>query len=128
MAFYIKKEDFYPLIEHHIALMERLNEEIEFSIICFKIALNNKEIKELIRKTFRKTDIITNVKNYYFAFLPLTDYNGAFNLLSGINEFLGEENKEIIVSFGEDGNNGYQLLKKLSELIEEKLGVHIEFF
>ena len=48
-----------------------------------------------------------------------TDWNGATDLLSGIQQFLDQEAYDNIVTFPEDGEDSSTLIAKLREKVEE---------
>lgn len=128
MAIYFKEENLFPLLSHHIAVMERLDEDDhEFSIICFKMDISSREIEEILQKSLRKTDIVSNIGNFYIAFLPFTDYSGAYTLLSGINKFLNQPNLETISAYPEDGKNAFQILENFSAVLEDNFNSDFNF-
>ncbi len=115
-------QDLASLIDHHIALLERfgIRDEAPFSVIFFSLE-NRKEIDsvEIFQRILRQTDALFQVDNHFFVMLPGTDWNGATEVLSGIQEFLAQPAQDNIVSFPEDGDNANQLLRKLQNLIED---------
>jgi len=116
------KKDLNSLIDHHIALLERfgLSEEAPFTIIYFSLK-DRKEIDsiEIFQKILRQTDALFQVKNAFIVMLPGTDWNGATELLSGIQDFLDQSAQDNIVSFPDDGKSARILLRKLQDLIED---------
>ncbi len=48
-----------------------------------------------------------------------TDWNGAMEVLSGIQGFLDQEPSETIVSYPDDGTNAQILVKKLHDIVED---------
>ena len=110
------------LIDHHIALLERfgLQDEAPFSLIFFTLN-DRKEIEslELFKEILRRTDAIFNQDNHYVVMLAGTDWNGATEVLSGIQSFLDQEPHDNIVIYPEDGTTSEVLLKKLHETVEE---------
>jgi len=116
------KKDLASLIDHHIALLERfgISEEAPFSIIYFSL-LGREEVDsiEIFQKILRQTDALFQIENAFIVMLPGTDWNGATELLAGIQDFLDQGAQDNIVSFPEDGKNAKILLRKLQELIED---------
>lgn len=110
------------LIDHHIALLERfgIKEEAPFSLIFFSLH-DRKEIDnlEIFQRILRKTDALFSYKSDYVVMLTGTDWNGATDLLSGIQEFLDQKAYDNIVTFPEDGENSGALIAKLREKVEE---------
>lgn len=119
------KIDLTSLIDHHIALLERfgIKEEAPFSIIYFSLK-DRAEVDsiEIFQRILRQTDALFQVENAFAVMLPGTDWNGATELLSGIQDFLNQDPQDNIVSFPEDGDNGKILLRKLQNLIEDNNG------
>ena len=116
------KKDLISLVDHHIALLERfgITDEAPFSIVYF--SLDQKEEVdsiEIFQKILRQTDALFQVQNSFIVMLPGTDWNGATELLSGIQDFLDQKTQDNIVSFPEDGINAKVLLRKLQDLIED---------
>ena len=115
------KKDLVSLVDHHIALLERfgITDEAPFSIVYFSLE-NKKEVDsiEIFQKILRQTDALFQVKNSFIVMLPGTDWNGATELLSGIQDFLDQSPQDNIVTFPEDGKNAKILLRKLQDLIE----------
>lgn len=116
------KKDLVSLVDHHIALLERfgITDEAPFSIVYFSLE-NKEEVDsiEIFQKILRQTDALFQVKNSFVVMLPGTDWNGATELLSGIQDFLDQNAQDNIVTFPEDGKNAKILLRKLQELIED---------
>ena len=116
------KKDLISLVNHHIALLERfgITNEAPFSIIYFSLE-NREEVDsiEIFQKILRQTDALFQVQNSFVVMLPGTDWNGATELLSGIQDFLDQSTQDNIVTFPEDGKNAKILLRKLQDLIED---------
>lgn len=120
-----EKKDLISLIDHHIALLERfgISDEAPFSIIYFSLE-NKKEVDniEIFQKILRQTDALFQIKNYFIVMLPGTQWSGANELLTGIQEFLDQKNQDNIVTFPEDGDNAKTLMRKLQQLVEDNSG------
>ncbi len=116
------KKDLISLVNHHIALLERfgITDEAPFSIVYFSLE-NREEVDsiEIFQKILRQTDALFQVQNSFVVMLPGTDWNGATELLSGIQDFLDQSTQDNIVTFPEDGKNAKILLRKLQDLIED---------
>jgi hypothetical protein len=117
------------LIDHHIALLERfgIKDEAPFSLIFF--SLNEaKEIDnlELFQRILRKTDALFNHESDYVVMLAGTDWNGATELLSGIQQFLDQEPLDTIVCYPDDGQNSETLIRRLRETVEDYCNVSTE--
>lgn len=116
------KQNIESLVSYHIALLKRFDttEDDEFSVIYFN--LGNKKDRELatvFQKILRKTDALFQEKDDVVVMLPGTDWNGATELLSGIQEFLGQSLMDNVVTYPDDGNNAKDLLNKLGELVQD---------
>lgn len=116
------KTDLCSLIDHHIALLDRfgIKDEAPFSVMFFTLEDKSElESIEIFQKILRQTDALVQVDNHFIVMLPGTDWNGATEVLSGIQEFLGQEAKDNIVTYPEDGEEASEMLRKLENLIEE---------
>lgn len=117
------------LIEHHIALLERfgIKDEAPFSLIFFSLK-GRKEIDnlEIFQKILRKTDALFNEKSDYVVMLTGTDWNGATDLLSGIQSFLDQEPQDNIVTYPDDGEDAPTLIKKLRMVVEDNSNITSE--
>ncbi len=116
------KKDLISLVDHHIALLERfgITDEAPFSIIYFSLE-HKEEVDsiEIFQKILRQTDALFQVQNSFIVMLPGTDWNGATELLTGIQDFLDQKAQDNIVSFPEDGKKAKVLLRKLQDLIKD---------
>ncbi len=124
-----QKQDLVSLIDHHIALLERFKiaDEAPFSIVYFSlISASEVDTISVFKKILRQTDALFQSNNSFVVVLPGTDWSGATELLSGIQEFLDQSKQDNIVSFPEDGKEAKTLLKKLEELIEDNCSERIE--
>ena len=123
------KKDLASLVDHHIALLERfgISDEAPFSIIYFSLE-GREEVDsiEIFQKILRQTDALFQIENAFIVMLPGTDWNGATELLAGIQDFLDQSAQDNIVSFPEDGKNAKVLLRKLQELIEDNCDVIVK--
>jgi hypothetical protein len=124
------KKNLHSLIDHHIALLERfgIKDEAPFSLIFFSLE-NKKELDnvEIFRRILRQTDALFKIDKNFLVLLPGTDWNGATEVLAGIQEFLSQEPQDNVVSFPEDGENAEELLKKLETVVEDNTNEIITF-
>ena len=119
------KKNLTSLIDHHIALLDRfgITDEAPFSIVYFSLGKEeNSENMDTFKKILRQTDAIFKLKDDFVVMLPNTDWNGATDLLSGIQDFLDQSAQDNIVTFPDDGKKAKTLLRKLENLIEENHG------
>jgi len=116
------KKDLESLVNYHIALLERFgfSDEEPFSIIYF-LPGSNKEAQsvDMITKILRKTDALFKLDNAFVVLLTCSDWNGANELLAGIQDFLGQKICDNLVSYPEDGTDAKALLKRLESFIEK---------
>jgi hypothetical protein len=114
------------LIDHHIALLERfgIKDEVPFSLIFFSLE-ERKEVDslEMFKRILRRTDAIFNHNNHYVVMLTGTDWNGATEVLSGIQSFLDQEPFDNVVTYPEDGLDSKALLQKMYTLVEENCNI-----
>lgn len=123
------KQDIHSLVNHHIALLKRFNisEDDEFSIIYFNIGdKKEEELTAIFQRILRQTDALFQEDNHMIAMLPGTDWNGATELLSGIQEFLGQSLLDNIVTYPDDGEDANKLLSKLNGFIKDNCNIKIK--
>jgi hypothetical protein len=124
------KKNIHALIDHHIALLERfgIKDEAPFSLIYFSLD-KKKELDnvEIFKRILRQTDALFKIDKSFVVLLPGTDWNGATEVLAGIQEFLSQEPQDNVVSFPEDGENSETLLKKLETIIEDNTNEIVTF-
>ena len=116
------KKDLVSLVDYHIALLERLglSDEEPFSIIYF-LPGSNKEAQsvDMIKKILRQTDALFELDDAFVILLTGSDWNGASELLAGIQDFLGQKIHDNLVSYPEDGTDAKGLFEKLEKFIEK---------
>lgn len=123
-----EKQNILSLVDHHIALLNRfdITEDDEFSIIYFSLeGKNDKELSVVFQKILRRTDALFQDEQGIIVMLPGTDWNGATELLSGIQDFLNQPITDNIVTYPDDGKNSKELLDKLKNLIKESLNIEL---
>ncbi len=116
------KSDILSLIDHHIALLDRfeLKGEAPFSIIYFYLNDRYKQSNaEIFKRILRKTDALFNDGEDFIVMLPGTDWNGAMELLRGIQEFLSQEEQDNVVTYPDDGEDSVTLLEKLHHTVKK---------
>ncbi len=124
-------KDIFPVIKHHISLVERFEDKYhrDFSLIFIKS--NKKQIKDIIKmlsKILRNTDIIFINKKNIVIFSPGADWNASFDIANGIKEFYNIENKESVIStYPDDGENALKLLENFSTGIHKNYDITINF-
>lgn len=112
---------FKALLAHHIALIERFEEPqlAEFSLLYLKLGDNpSLELKKSIQIVFRDSDIIFEYGNDYIIILPKTDWNGAIELLNGLQEFLGQRFQDSIVTYPDDGQTADELIESFKRVVK----------
>ncbi len=108
------------LISHHIALIDRFNSDSfeEFALLFLKMDdYDNMEIKKSIQIIFRDSDIIFEEAQNYIILLPKTNWNGAIELLNGLQEFLNQKLQDSIVTFPDDGEDAQTLLTEFTKVV-----------
>jgi hypothetical protein len=116
------KQDIHPFIEHHIALLERLNlqDESPFALIYFSLRDRPKvDYAKMLQKILRKTDALFQDNTDFVVILCGTDWNGATEVLAGIQEFLGQPTHDTIVTYPEDGEEAKKLMRALFVKVDE---------
>jgi hypothetical protein len=112
---------FKALLAHHIALIERFEEPqlAEFSLLYLKLGENpSLELKKSIQIVFRDSDIIFEYGDDYIIILPKTDWNGAIELLNGLQEFLGQTFQDSIVTYPDDGRSADALIESFKSVVK----------
>lgn len=124
------KKNLHSLIDHHIALLERfgIKDEAPFSLIFFSLE-NKSELDnaEIFKRILRQTDALFQIEKNFVVLLPGTDWNGATEVLSGIQDFLSQEPQDNIVTYPEDGQNASELLKRFETVIEDNTNEVVTF-
>ena len=118
------------LISHHIALIDRFNSDSfeEFALLFLKMDdYDNMEIKKSIQIIFRDSDIIFEEEGNYIILLPKTNWNGAIELLNGLQEFLNQTLQDSIVTFPDDGEDAQTLLAEFTKVVNRayKIDLHL---
>jgi len=124
-----ENRDIYALIEHQIALLERfgLTDEAPFSLIYFN--LDEKpdiDYAKIFHRILRKTDALFQSKKHFVTLLPGTDWNGAIELLSGIQDFLGQPPHDNIACYPEDGTNAKDIMLSLYNKIDNNCSIQVK--
>jgi len=124
-------KDIFPVIKHHIALIERYEDKYhrDFSLIFIK---SNKNLSEDIAKTLsrilRNSDIIFKSKKNIVVFSPGADWNVAYDIARGIKEFYAiDDKKDAIVTYPDDGPNALLLLEKFAQSIHQNYDIMVNF-
>lgn len=123
------EQNIYSLVEHHIALLKRFDTTIdeEFSVIYFDFkGKTDKELSVVFQKLLRRTDALFQEDDHIIVMLPGTDWNGATELLAGIQEFLGQSMLDNVVTYPYDGDTAEEMLGKLYNTIKDNNGASIE--
>jgi hypothetical protein len=120
--------DFFPLytlkslINHHIALIDRSDtfSTQEFALMFLKMDdIDDLELKKSIQIVFRDSDIIFDAGENYIILLPKTDWNGAYELLRGLQEFLNQKLSDSIVTYPDDGEDANELMDSFKNVVEK---------
>ena len=122
-------ESLHALIAHHIALIDRFDPYAnqEFSLLFLKLdTYDNMELKKSIQIIFRDSDIIFNYDDNYIILLPKTDWNGANELLKGLQEFLDQKLADSIVTYPDDGQTADDLLKSFKQVVKKAYGIELK--
>ncbi len=117
-----------PLLKHHIALIDRFNSDSfeEFSLLFLKLDdIKNIEIKKSIQIIFRDSDVIFEYNDNYIILLPKTDWNGAVELLKGLQDFLNQKFEDTIITFPDDGDDANSLIENFSKMVKKRYGITI---
>ncbi len=115
-------ETLKALISHHIALIDRFNSDVfeEFALLFLKMDdYDNMEIKKSIQIIFRDSDIIFEDNGNYIILLPKTNWNGAIELLNGLQEFLNQKLEDSIVTYPDDGMDAAALLEEFQQVVKK---------
>ena len=117
------------LISHHIALIQRFeeNSDEEFALLFLHLEnFDNIEIKKSIQIVFRDTDIIFNHNENFIILLPKTDWNGAYELLNGLQEFLDQELQDSIATYPDDGKDTKTLIESFKRVVNKYYDINLE--
>jgi hypothetical protein len=120
--------DFFPLstlkslISHHIALIDRSDtfSTQEFALMYLEMEnIDDLELKKSIQIVFRDSDIIFDAGDNYIILLPKTDWNGAYELLHGLQEFLNQELQDSIITYPDDGEEAQELISTFKSIVKK---------
>ncbi|MCH9813104.1 MAG: hypothetical protein K0U47_04075 [Epsilonproteobacteria bacterium] len=117
------------LISHHIALIDRSDTYTtqEFALLFLKMEdYDNLEIKKSIQIIFRDSDIIFNIGENYVILLPKTNWNGAYELLKGLQEFLDQELYDSIVTFPDDAEDAEGLITAFRNVVKRYYAIELD--
>jgi hypothetical protein len=121
-------EDFYNVIKHHIALIDRYENPIEKEFSIAFLSIHDKhsdEIGAAFTNILRETDIVFNKDRYYILFLPATNWNGADLLTKELCDFLDQQRKDTIVTYPDDGANAVEIIAAFENAIQKDYGIVI---
>jgi hypothetical protein len=129
--------EFFPistlksLITHHIALIDRTDAydiSQEFALLFLKMdEFDNLEIKKSIQIIFRDSDIIFNIGPNYIILLPKTNWNGAKEVIDGLEDFLDQKLEDSIVTYPDDGKNAEDILDSFKAIVKKCDRIDLEF-
>jgi hypothetical protein len=122
-------ETLKALISHHIALIDRFESDSfeEFALLFLKMDdYDNMEIKKSIQIIFRDSDIIFEESQNYIILLPKTNWNGAIELLNGLQEFLNQKLQDSIVTYPDDGEDAQTLLKEFESVVQKAYKINLK--
>jgi hypothetical protein len=120
--------EFFPLstlkslITHHIALIDRSDtfNTQEFALMYLKMEnIDDLELKKSIQIVFRDSDIIFDDGKNYIILLPKTNWNGAYELLRGLQEFLNQELQDSIITYPDDGEEATELIESFQTVVKK---------
>ncbi len=117
------------LISHHIALIDRFNSDSfeEFALLFLKMDdYDNMEIKKSIQIIFRDSDIIFEDHQNYIILLPKTNWNGAVELLNGLQDFLNQKLQDSIVTYPDDGEDAQALLDEFVHVVQKLYNITLK--
>ena len=120
--------EFFPLstlkslIAHHIALIDRSDtfNTQEFALMYLRMDdIGDLELKKSIQIVFRDSDIIFDSGSNYIILLPKTNWNGAYELLHGLQEFLNQKLQDSIVTYPDDGEEAEELISSFKSVVKK---------
>ncbi|ASM36640.1 hypothetical protein [Campylobacter sputorum] len=122
-----QKQDLESLLNHHINILKRFTNgnESTFSLIYFKAPKDFKN-SDIFKKSLRSTDALFIDDNHYIAMLIGTDWNGALEVLSGIQSFFDDYKYDNIVCYPDDGKDGETLMNNLQDIIIDNYGIALD--
>ena len=124
-------KNIFPVIKHHIALIERYEDKYhrDFSLIFLKLNENlGDDIIKTLSGILRNSDIIFKSKKNIVIFSPGADWNIAYDIAQGIKDFYGiDDKKDAIATYPDDGSNAVLLLENFSQSIHENYDMMINF-
>ncbi len=121
------------LISHHVAMINRFEAHSfeEFALLFLKIDkikdINSLEIKKSIQIIFRDSDIIFEHEGNYIILLPKTNWNGAIELIQGLQNFLNQEFLDSVITYPDDGKNADELINSLFNMVDKYYKIKLNF-
>jgi len=120
--------EFFPLstlkslISHHIALIDRSDtfSTQEFALMYLKMEdVDDLELKKSIQIVFRDSDLIFDAGDNYVILLPKTNWNGAYELFHGLQEFLNQKHQDSIITYPDDGEDADALIDSFKGVVKK---------
>jgi hypothetical protein len=88
--------------------------------------IDDLELKKSIQIVFRDSDIIFDAGENYIILLPKTDWNGAYELLGGLQEFLNQNLQDSIVTYPDDGENADDIINSFKNVVKKCYELELE--
>ncbi len=125
-------KDIFPIVKHHISLVERFEDKYhrDFSLIFIKSdKKQTRNIVDTLSKILRNSDIIFKNKKNIVIFSPGANWNASYDIANGIREFYGiNDQKDPISTYPDDGENAILLLENFSKNIHKNYDITINFY
>ena len=130
MAMTFPKTDMLKsILSHHIALIDRFNSDSfeEFALLFLRLDdIKDIEIKKSVQIIFRDSDVIFEYDDNYIILLPKTDWNGAVELLNGLQKFLNQKFEDAIITYPDDGEDATKLLISFSNMVKKTYQIELQ--
>ncbi len=128
MTLEISFVDFKQFIQFELSQIERFGCPDCFSVGFLKPEKSEmfEELKNVVKETLRKTDVLSTYNDSIFVILPGTDSKGAEFISRAIFDFFNGEVIEVYVEYPDDGKNLEEILTALDKKARKKFGYILE--
>ncbi|GHV09719.1 hypothetical protein AGMMS50229_20320 [Campylobacterota bacterium] len=112
--------DFRGLIRHEIGEMLRMREDQRKITIMFFEHNKGESVVKVLKDALRTCDVIFHRDEVFFVVMPLTDKEGAMHVARTLEEYFGEDVKDVNATWPEDGLSEEELLTNFAQYIRTK--------
>ncbi|MDR3347152.1 MAG: hypothetical protein LBN32_00920 [Helicobacteraceae bacterium] len=116
-------DDFRVFIRHEIGEMQRLLEDQRKITVMFFEHGESERVLNVLIESLRTSDVVFYRMDYFFVVMPLTDKEGAMHVARNLEDFFGEDVRDVNATWPEDGKTENELLSNFAQYIRTKCGL-----